>query len=255
MKKEKTPLSASNFIDKVYVLSVKTFTDRISHIQKEMSKNNIHFEFIFSHDIPEIDDATISMFDRKKLTMAQISLTLKHIEAWRDAVKNNYKQILVFEDDVLLSKKFNREFKKIIIHTQTLTSGYLIFLGGADTKIPASQLTSTDLLLKLPIATTEGYITDIEACKIRLEWLAKNKIILPADHLIKIIDESMKIENFWSRLPIVEQGSVNGLFISHLDSNRRKHSIIFNALRYQWNKLQRRKIRRWFAISKSKLKL
>ena len=41
-------------IDQVYVLSVKSFKDRISHIQDQMTYFGIPFPFIFDYDIPEL---------------------------------------------------------------------------------------------------------------------------------------------------------------------------------------------------------
>ena len=49
----KKPFSVNSFVDKVYVLSVKSFKDRIRHVKEEMAKHNIKFEFIF--DIYEAD--------------------------------------------------------------------------------------------------------------------------------------------------------------------------------------------------------
>ncbi|CEN56346.1 glycosyltransferase family 25 protein [Candidatus Methylopumilus turicensis] len=254
IKRKAIDVSAGALVDKVYVLSVKTFTERIAHIQREMKKHNIQFEFIFSHDIPEIDLDSLKTFESNKLSMAQISLVLKHIQAWKDALKSNYKKILIFEDDALLSKTFNQQFKLVIEEASRLDPGYLIFLGGADVKIPMAELAVDNLLLERPIATTEGYITDIDACKKRLQWLEQNKISLPADHLIKLIDQTSAVKSFWARPALVEQGSVTGMFKSHLDLNRQKHSWLFNMLRYKWNK-HRRVVRRWIAIIKFKLNI
>jgi len=247
-------ISTNTLVDKVYVLSVKTFTERIAHSQKEMAKHDIQFEFVLLYDIPDIDLNLLSAFEADNLSMAQISLILKHIHAWKDAVKNNYKKILIFEDDALLSKKFNQQLKLVMDKAKKLDSGYLIFLGGADGKIPISELASNSILIELPIATAEGYITDIDACKRRLQWIEKNKITLPADHLIKVIDQSTGIKNFWARPALVEQGSVTGIFKSHLDKSRQKHSLAYNSLRYAWNK-RRRSIQRWIAIIKFKMKV
>jgi len=254
IKRKTIDVPANALLDKVYVLSVKTFTERIAHIQKEMAKHHIQFEFIFSHDIPEIDEDSLKSFDSDKLSMAQISLVLKHIYAWKDALRSNYKKILIFEDDALLSKTFNQQLKLVIDEANGLVPGYLIFLGGADVKIPMAELAADNLLLERPIATTEGYITDIDACRKRLQWLEQNKISLPADHLIKVIDQTSAVKNFWARPALVEQGSVTGMFKSHLDSNRQKHSWLFNMLRYKWNK-HRRVVRRWIAIIKFKLNI
>jgi TPP-dependent pyruvate/acetoin dehydrogenase alpha subunit len=46
--------------------------------------------------------------------------------------------------------------------------------------------------------------------------------------------------------------SVTGVFESSLDRQRRKHSFLFNYLRYQWQKINRKKLRKMYAIIKSK---
>jgi glycosyl transferase family 25 len=236
----KTHRSVNNWIDMVYVLSVKTFTDRIAHIENEMRKHKIDYQFVFSYDIPEIDNQLInSLFGDAPLTMGQKSLVLKHIHAWRDAEIHNYQRILIFEDDVILHKDFNTFFEKIMKAAEDLAPGYLIFLGGAEAKVPESYLLSNETLVVLPIATSEGYVTDIEAIKRRLNWLNNHKISLPADHLICKIDAQLEIINYWPRHPIVEQGSITGIFVSQLDRNRQKHSKLYNVLRYRWNKFQR----------------
>jgi glycosyl transferase family 25 len=68
---------------------------------------------------------------------------------------------------------------------------------------------------------------------------------LPADHLIREIDPALGIRHYWLRKPIVEQGSVTGMFDSVLDANRQRHSRAYNVLRNRWNKLQRHGLRRW----------
>ena len=251
---EKPTLSINEFVDKVYVLSVKTFTKRIAHIKSEMHKHAIDFQFIFNHDIPEIDPKTlVQLFSTScTLTMAQKSLVLKHIDAWRDAAFNNYKRVLIFEDDVVLNKDFYVYFKRIIESTNQLKAGYLVFLGGTDAKVPDHYLLSNETIVALPIATAEGYITDLTAIKRRLDWLQKNKTTLPADHLIRDIDKELNIANYWSRKSIVEQGSVTGIFGSELDSHRLKHSKLFNISRYHWNKFQRHYLRLWFAKFRQK---
>jgi glycosyl transferase family 25 len=241
---------------KVYVLTVKSFKDRILHIENEMLKHGIKFEFILDHDIPDLDKEIVNKTfeEETTLSLAQKSLVLKHIAAWKSARKNNIQQILIFEDDVILHRKFNSILNSILKKSKAIESGYLIFLGGADAKVPDSYLLSKDILVELPIATTEAYITDISAINLRLNWLENNKVSLPADHFICKVDKQLNIKNFWSRTPIVEQGSVTGIFDSKLDKHRQKHSITFNVLRYHWNKYQRHTLRRFAAIIKQGIK-
>lgn len=242
-------------VDKVYVLSVKTFTERIAHIKNLMLTHGIEFQFIFDYDIPELDTKTLDKtFDSScQLSMAQKSLVLKHIGAWQDAALNHFQRVLIFEDDVILNKNFDHYFDSVIEAANQLPPDYLIFLGGADTKVPEHFLLSEETLVALPIATAEAYITDIVAIKRRLDWLAENKVLLPADHLICAMDKIANAANYWSRRPMAEQGSVTGIFRSHLDSHRQKHSKLFNTLRYRWNKFQRHILRRWLAKLRSKL--
>lgn len=236
-------------IDMVYVLSVKTFKDRIAHINNLMSQYDIKFQFILSYDIPDLDKETLDRtFDSEcTLSMAQKSLVLKHVQAWKNAVLNNFQRVLVFEDDVIFNKNFELNFNHVMNAVNQLSPDYLIFLGGADAKVPDYFLLSNATLVSLPIATAEAYITDLAASKRRLRWLEENKTRLPADHLICEIDKKMNAANYWSRLPMVEQGSVTGVFSSHLDNHRQKHSKLFNILRYSWNMFQRRTLRRLLA--------
>jgi glycosyl transferase, family 25 len=246
--------AVNTLIDMVYVLSVKTFHDRIAHVEKEMQKHDISFQFIFSYDIPDLGkDLLDSTFSVSTLSLAQKSLVLKHTHAWRDAEKHHYQRVLIFEDDVILHKDFCLHFSEVMQAADKLPADYLIFLGGADTKVPEEYLLSNETLVALPIATAEAYITDLAAIKRRVNWLNHNKVDLPADHLIRAIDKISNAASYWSRRPIAEQGSVTGIFDSHLDSHRQKHSRLFNISRNRWNKFQRHVLRSWIAKLRNKI--
>lgn len=239
-------------VEAVYVLSVRRFTQRIAHIEREMEKHGIAFEFLFEHDADELDDRMIAAnFAPSELTVGQQSLVLKHILAWRRAEAANLRRLLVFEDDVVLAPDFSARLGEALRAVEALPAGYLIFLGGADTKVPDRYFLAPGPLVKLPIATAEAYVTDLEALRLRVAWLAHNKIALPADHLLKSLDAELGIDQYWLTRPIVEQGSVLGMFPSALDSNRQKHSALFNRCRNRWNKFQRHRLRRWIVGIKS----
>ena len=42
-------------IDAVFVLSVRTFEDRIKHVKQQMALHQIPYQFIFEFDIPELN--------------------------------------------------------------------------------------------------------------------------------------------------------------------------------------------------------
>jgi glycosyl transferase family 25 len=238
------PISGIQQIDAVYVLSVKKFTDRITHIQNELAKHHISFEFIFEYDLDSIDP----LLEKKtfgaqpNIEPPQRSLVLKHISAWKKCLENNYKNILVFEDDVILHQFFNQEIDLVMKDIARKDPSYLIFLGGADTRVPKEYFLSKERVIKNSIATADGYITDNAACQKRLVWLQSNQVRLPADHLLKEIDQQEKIIQYWSCKPLVQQGSVFGMFTSTLDGNRKKKSNLYNLLRYRFKIITRRTI-------------
>ena len=165
----------------------------------------------------------------------------------------DYSDDTVFEDDAILDKNFVDEINQIMNENINLNNKKLIFLGGADNKINFSQLVTKKIIFEKPIATTEGYITDVNACEERIKSLRNIIISLPIDHLLKKIDLENKIKQYWSLKPLVEQGSVIGKFESELDKNRLKHSNTYNKLRYKWQKLRRRQLKTFFAIKLNKV--
>lgn len=241
-------------VDAVFVLSVRTFEDRIKHVKQQMALHQIPYQFIFEFDIPELNtELLLNTFETENvLDRPQQSLVLKHIHAWRLCVENNFKNILVFEDDVILKPDFVSRLNTAVHELEKKQNPYLLYLGGADTKVPDSFLLSNEDIIEQPIATSEAYVTNFMASKRRIDWLNNHKVKLPSDFLLRTMDPLRGISQYWLKEHIVEQGSVTGIFESSLDRQRQKHSFLFNYLRYQWQKINRKKLRKLSAIIKSK---
>jgi glycosyl transferase, family 25 len=239
------PLDPALAIDAVYVLSVKTFEQRIAHVTRELGRFGIAFEFIFDFDAAELDEATIlAHFAGISPMRKQMSLTLKHLQAWRLACARGARRIMVFEDDVILHPEFHARLAAAMRAADALAPGWLVFLGGADAKVPDRFFVHPGPLVPLPSTTAEGYVTDLEACRRRLAWCEANKIRHPADQLITHIDRVAGTAQYWPPEPLVEQGSVIGLFDSVLDATRLKHSRLYNVARHRWTKWRRRTLRK-----------
>jgi glycosyl transferase family 25 len=241
-------------VEGVYVLSVKTFTERIAHIRREMERHGIAFTLVLEHDVPDLDAALVrATFAASELLPQHQSLVLKHIAAWRSAQSKAQRRVLVFEDDAVLAQDFAPRFDAAMRAAEALEPGWLVNLGGADAKVPDRYFLEPGPLIRLPIGTTEAYVTDLEAVTRRLAWLESNKVTLPADHFLAELDPTLGIEQYWLRPPLVEQGSSTGLFDSALDRSRGKHSRAFNALRNRWSKFQRRRLRAWLVRARATL--
>jgi glycosyl transferase family 25 len=195
-------------VDAVYVLSVRSSHERIAHVERELAKHRIPFEFIFDFDAVDLTPVLLrSRFAMSNLSLADRSLVLKHIHAWRLACQRGYKRILVFEDDVLLHEKFAALLEKAL-EAIGAPPGWLVFLGAIDMRGPDSSLLERGPLVQMPIATAESYVTDLTACWRRMEWCVQHKVTLPLKHLIRHIDASVGIRQYWLTEAIVQQSSL-----------------------------------------------
>jgi glycosyl transferase family 25 len=242
-------------IDAVFVLSVKTFADRIAHVTRELGRFGIPFELVLDFDAAELDEPTILRhFDGASPMKKQMSLTLKHLQAWRLACARGARRIMVFEDDVVLHPEFHARLAAAMRAADALAPGWLVFLGGADAKVPDAFFLHPGPLVPLASTTAEGYVTDLEACRRRVAWCDANKIRHPADQLITHIDRAERVAQYWPPEPLVEQGSVIGLFDSVLDATRLKHSRLYNVARHRWTKWRRRTLRRHWVRARAALR-
>ena len=66
-----------------YVVTVKTFKDRHSHICVQAERHNLKLQFIWDYDADTLSTEDIARVDAEKLPPKSISTVLKHIEAQR----------------------------------------------------------------------------------------------------------------------------------------------------------------------------
>lgn len=242
-------------IDSIFVLSVKTFTDRIEHIKNELAKQAIEYRFIFDFDIPDITDEIEKKYfiENTRLSKGARSLILKNILAWQICVEKKFERILILEDDAVLHKNFKSLINAVVNETNNIPESYYIFLGGAHSKIPTNFYLGNSPIIPLKGDTTEGYLIDNVACQILINWLETNKIDLPIDGLLNTISKDIGITQYWSTTVLVEQGSMYGLFDSQLDAKRSKRTKFNNIIRYKLVVFKRRTLYRLYYRVKNKL--
>ncbi|HET9022995.1 MAG TPA: glycosyltransferase family 25 protein, partial [Burkholderiaceae bacterium] len=230
-------------VDAVFVLSVKTFHDRIRHIESELGRHGIAFEWIFEHDAdaltPEQVDAVFAPSDMQR---GHQSLVLKHIETWKRCVERGYRRVLVFEDDAVLARDFERVFAAAMDEADRVDRPYMVYLGCGDNKYVAGARRSPTMLLTpdIELPATDATVLDRRAAELRLAYVAARKITRPADWLMREADAAMGVTQFWLREPIVEQGSMNGRFTSVLDDKRTDRGRRWNWMRFRWDRWRRR---------------
>ena len=230
-------------VDAVFVLSVKSFHDRIRHIESELQRHGIAFEWIFEHDADELTPEQVAaVFAPSDMKRGHQSLVLKHIETWKRCVERGYRRVLVFEDDAVLARDFERVFALAMDEADRVDRPYMVYLGCGDNKYVAGARNSPTMLLTpdIELPATDATVLDRRAAELRLAYVAARKVTRPADWLMREADAAMGITQYWLREPIVEQGSMNGRFVSVLDDKRTDRGRRWNWLRFRWDRWRRR---------------
>jgi glycosyl transferase family 25 len=228
-------VKVNQLVDAVFVLSVRSFAERIAHIRREMARHAIDFEFVFEFDANAIPDEVLERrFAPSDLKRAHQSLVLKHVRTWELASARDLGRVLVFEDDAVLAGDFGAQFARAMRAADSLAGPYLIYLGrgnnqhigtgGAQRLLPGGLLPATDAL-----------VFNRAAAERRLDYLATHRITRPADWLTRETDAAAGVPHYWLAEPLVEQGSMNGQFASVLDGKRRWRGRGYSWLRYRWD--------------------
>jgi len=119
---EKKPFDINSYFDKIYCLNLDRRVDRWEIVDHMFKKNNINVERFSAIDGEKISDLEFSdtgldedQCSNKGLIENKNSLAclLSHLEIIKEAKLNNYKRILIFEDDVVFSKSFKKDISKI----------------------------------------------------------------------------------------------------------------------------------------------
>ena len=230
----------------VYVLSVKSFTERHASINAQAADLGLDIEYIWDFDVPELRKKDFQKCNTDILPPESISLVLKHFEAHRRLAQSSVNTALILEDDAIFFKGFKKGLEKYIALSNQMPDPHLILLGGADNRMPEKFLNAANEsckqendLIEHPISTAEAYLTSKRTAKMRIDWLMKNKIELPADHLFQHIDPQLGIKHFWPPAPLATQGSITGQFKSTLDASRKSKPASFLILKYGYNRFRR----------------
>jgi glycosyl transferase family 25 len=230
----------NELVDAVYVLSVKSFTDRIAHIRAELARHGIDFEFVFDYDANAIPaELAARVFAPSEMKPAHQSLVLKHMRTWKLALERDHRRVLVFEDDAMLADGFDHVLTEALAEAERLPPGWLVYLGRGNNQHVGSR-SGPALLPGGSLPATDALVFDREAARRRLAYLDAHKVVRPADWLTRETDAAVGIAHWWLREPTVEQGSMNGRFGSVLDAKRRFRGRWYAWLRFRWDAWNKR---------------
>ena len=154
----------------------------------------------------------------RPLTQAEISLAHKHIECYKDIVKNQHQLSLVLEDDVILHNDFVNLFNSNLENTPI--DWDFIFIGsGCGLGIPHHFQQPKKVAYKIPHPAskcTDSYCVTYEAAKKILSTIIP--FTFPIDFELNYQMERHDMNVYWWEPSLVVQGSQCGVFGSAIQS-------------------------------------
>jgi glycosyl transferase family 25 len=206
-----------------------------------MARHGIAFEFVFDYDADDIPaDLIERTFAPSDMKRGHQSLVLKHIQTWRLTVERNLRRVLVFEDDAVLAPDFNAQLAHALREADALPKPYLIYLGRGNNQHVGDPHGTSALVPSGLLPATDALVFDQQAARLRLAYVQEHRITRPADWLLRETDAAVGVTHYWLRMPIVEQGSMNGQFASVLDAKRMFRGRWYSWARYRWDAWWRR---------------
>lgn len=117
-KEDDNILDINTYFDNIYVLNLDRQRYKMRKIDKKMKKLNIKYERFSGIDGKNISDYDYDFSDYEQgKGMIENKYALccmkSHLSIIQDAKNNGYKKILIFEDDVLISKDIKAHFQKL----------------------------------------------------------------------------------------------------------------------------------------------
>jgi GR25 family glycosyltransferase involved in LPS biosynthesis len=212
---------------KIFVHHYSKLTHRKQHIIKEFKKHGItDYEFIEKYDKDAITDEDCPEFSRAYITdrRSELSLHLKHLYLYRLMVQENYEEVLVFEDDVILSNGF---IAILAEYMKQLPRDYdMLFIGdGCNLHIPRNQLIPNQYIYEKCLhetvwggngaaKCTDSYIIHQRCAKKLCDYVSSlsKKIDLPVDWWLNEAARDLVLKVYWAEPTIVTQGSQCGMF-------------------------------------------
>lgn len=207
-------------LDGILVLNVRSFVDRRKSIECQLNPLGLQYEFVHDYDVSNLDtEAVQRYFHKSALSPGQQSCAMKHFQAHRLIVERNWRRALILEDDVILARGFVEGVRDAITEASCIEEPYVLFVGsGGNLYTPRNLLVPGQRLYKAAKGRlAEAYIISRQVAEIRIAWIERNGIVLPADNLFERIDLEMGVASYWLEDPVVVQGSKNGTFRSALE--------------------------------------
>lgn len=236
-------------VDQVFVIHARTSLEyRRAFMEEQLAAKGISFEFILEGDIEDLSPTVLEQYFALPMQVydARTSCALKHFYAFEKVVNRSLRNVLILEDDAILSENFVQDFNKLILelkHRQDLDEdlAYVCIENSTLEYIPKRSRRAQQQLY--PASKTRGsggyYITHEVASRV-LEYIYRDRCHTSNDLFFSTLFPQLEIPVYWCHPTLVEQASNNGMWQSSLGNQG--HGF-WRKLRWKSHKFINSKIR------------
>jgi len=208
-------------IDKIYIINLDKRTDRLEHVEK----NVIPF-LPYPEKIQRFSAVDHTHYQKSEQRAAGCSLS--HLKIWNDAISNNYRNILIIEDD------FNWIVPKEKVHqafTQIESIDYNVIQIAYNTKAPIVKTQHNNLYRCNFALTTSGYFINVDFSKT----------------MIKSIEDS--ISNLMNTNTTIHQNAIDVIMTKFQNDDKWfLYSRLGNQIQDHSNITNTKTTGKWFAL-------
>lgn len=201
---------------KVFILHYTPLVERKIHILSQVNKYNFHHTFIEDEEI--LHDGILKEKLFTEITNTEISIFVKHINTWKEIVKNNDNNnyFLILEDDVVFDENFETKLNNYI--NQIPHNFDMVFIGECCNIHISPELLSENVNIYKSTGSrcADSYLISKKCCIKLLNQLHKNIINKQVDHWFNDMRNLFKLNFYFAEPTIVRQGSEIGVFNSSI---------------------------------------
>lgn len=210
-----------------YVIHYTPLRERKQFLLNEFNKHSLIYHFIEDYDRENLSDEDLKIFDTNKVKLSMCSNIIKHINAYKNIMNNEYNYSLILEDDVILDDEFGDKLNKGL---KQLPDDYdMLFIGnGCNLHIPLNQIKPFKFIYKKcrepsnwggngGTRCSDSYLVSKKGAKKLINYISKLKegaINLPSDFWLNEVIRDLKLEIYWLEPTIVTQGTLTGKYKS-----------------------------------------
>jgi GR25 family glycosyltransferase involved in LPS biosynthesis len=116
----------NQYVEHIYIINLEKDNIRRNYIIKLMQKYKINCELII---VPLLQQHEYEIIGNKHINISETGCYLSHMYCLNDAIRHNFKNIIIFEDDIILHKQFHLLFEKTIKKSDPFD---ILMLGASD---------------------------------------------------------------------------------------------------------------------------